>query len=214
MLFCLLFLLFLLHGLLDLLINSDDLLGWAGRILVWIRAGLPALLLRRGARVLAWRPLLFHELLFFAFLLFLVLTAVQLVITTGKFTFRLKSVLKDGFLSHQVLEDLFLNEGGRIERLLFLQNFNQALGKVRIKSVSPLARSFMDVSSTVTGILHNFRTQTNNGCQGSGWCLMWQKLVDIFKDLHATSHSGEYLASVRVEPWLQETHLKRFILSS
>jgi hypothetical protein len=57
---------------------------------------LPALLLRRGARVLAGRSLFLHKLLFITFQLFLVLT-VQLIITTGKFTLRLEAVLEYGF---------------------------------------------------------------------------------------------------------------------
>jgi hypothetical protein len=132
---------------------------------------LPALLLRRGARVLAGRSLLLHELLFITFQLFLVL-AVQLIIPAGKFTLRLESVLEYGFFSHQLFENLFLNEGRRIERLFLLEDFYQALGQVSIKSVSPLARGFMDISCTVTGIFQNFWTQTDHGCLGPGRCLM------------------------------------------
>jgi hypothetical protein len=126
---------------------------------------LPALLLRRGARVLAGRSLLLHKLLLFAFLLLLVL-AVQLIIPTGKFPLRLESVLEDGFLGDQFFENLFLNKGRRVEGLFFLEDFNQALGKIRIKSVSPLARGFMDVSCPVTGVFQNLWTQTNHGSLG------------------------------------------------
>ena len=136
-----------------------------------VGAGLPALLLRRGARVLAGRSLFLHKLLLFAFLLLLVL-AVQLIIPAGKFALRFEPVLEDGFLGDQFFENLSLNEGRRIERLLFLEDFNQALGKVRIKSVSPLARGFMDICCTVTGIFQNFRTQANHGRLRPRRCLM------------------------------------------
>ena len=97
----------------DLLINGDDLLGRPGGILVGVGARLPALLLRRGARVLAGRSLFLHKLLLFAFLLLLVL-AVQLIIPASKFALRFEPVLEDGFLGDQFFENLFLNEGRRI----------------------------------------------------------------------------------------------------
>jgi hypothetical protein len=126
---------------------------------------LPALLLRRGARVLAGGSLFLHKLLLFAFLLLLVLT-VQLIVPAGKFPLRLESVLEDGLLGDQFFENLFLNKGRRVQGFFFLEDFNQALGKVRIKSVSPLARGFMDVSCPVTGVFQNLRTQANHGSLG------------------------------------------------
>lgn len=90
----------------------------------------------------------------------------QLIIPAGKFSLRLESVLEDGFLGNQLFEDLFLNKGRRVEGLFFLEDFNQALGKIRIKSVSPLARGFMDVSCPVTGVFQNLRTQANHGSLG------------------------------------------------
>ena len=130
-----------------------------------VGARLPALLLRRGARVLAGRSLFLHKLFLFAFLLLLVL-AVQLIIPAGKFALRFEPVLEDGFLGDQFFENLFLNEGRRIEGLFFLEDFDQALGKVRIKSVSPLTWGLMDISCTVTSIFQNLRTQANHGSLG------------------------------------------------
>jgi hypothetical protein len=91
---------------------------------------------------------------------------VQLIIPAGKFSLRLESVLEDGFLGDQFFENLFLNKGRRVEGLFFLEDFNQALGKIRIKSVSPLAWGFMDVSCPVTGVFQNLRTQANHGSLG------------------------------------------------
>jgi hypothetical protein len=80
---------------------------------------LPALLLRRGARILAASSLFLHKLFLFAFLLLLVLTG-QLIVTTSQFTLGLEPLLEYSLSRDQLLENLFLDKGRRVQGLFLL----------------------------------------------------------------------------------------------
>ena len=114
-----LFLFFFLYYFLNLLIYLCDFFGRARRVLVGIGSRLPALLLRRSARIFTASSLFLHKLLLFAFLFLLILTG-QLIVPASEFSLGLEPLLEDSLSGNQLLKYLFLDKGRGVKGLFLL----------------------------------------------------------------------------------------------